>query len=1332
MEEKLFKSVIAVILSVSLLSTLVCTLNIQVLPAETNVAPVVSSSPQEHPHLNPHQTDKYRDHNYLPNVTEASTSGHYEGSSLTTGSKRGSEEIIIGVKTGCEASCERIRSIISSKDGEVKEAISKGGETFAVVADIPSEALASIKWELLNEGLAEYIEPNMKLRLSALPNDPDWHLNWGLTKIEADHAWDTTTGNTSIILAFVDTGVDWNHPDLADNIWNNTKEKIDGEDNDGNGFVDDIRGWDFVDTSDPVYSGEDGNERDNDPMDFHGHGTHCAGIAVAVGNNSIGTTGVTWNCKIMPVRAGYKGADGGGYLEFDDAAAAITYAADQGADIISCSWGEYYCSELIQNAVEHAYDVGVLLVASAGNEFTDEKLYPAAHPEVMAISATDDRDLRAIFSNFGDWIDLAAPGIDIYSTTYNDSYCFMDGTSMAAPFVAGAAALVWSNCPEMNHNLVRSHLRLTSDDLGGIGFDPYFGYGRVNAKEAVRLELQAHDLAVFEMCLTSIILVGKLVFADVAVLNAGFSEERDIDVRFLVNESLLGSETLAYLDSGQVGHVNFLWDTSKCAQAHYNLTVSIVPVDDENRTSNNSLTRTIFVRQPRILKIPQDFMTIQEGVDEALEGDTISVSPGTYHENVILYKDCLKLIGEDPSTTIIDGDYFGSRGDTLHVRGANQVEISNFTLRNSQRSPTREPPFSGLMIQYCKHVKVTNLITERNRGGIFLYCSYNVTLTQNDMRGNDFNFGLDGTEPSHFIHSIDVSNNVEGRPLCYLVNVSNRTVPPTAGCVTLINSTNIRLENLELAHSYAGIMCVTTSKVTISDSAFLSNYIGIYIKHCKSLTVKNANMTLNHRGIVVEYSEDTAIEDNFICGYNAAKEGIKLYYSTRCHVRSNTVQRNGVNLYVHYSSENTVTNNEVSSAWYSGISLRNAYNNILTENMLFRNIENLMGDGFALDIETSSSNSIYHNNFVNNTHDVLSRDSVNKFDKGYPRAGNYWDDYTWSDSYKGPFQNETGIDGIGDVPCVLDDNNTDMYPLMVPFGPLTRKGENIPVFAADTVHLIFENVTTEGFSTLDLTKAGPASPPSFKLVEHYYNITTTANYFGKITIRIVYNASRIRQEDCLQLTQWDEPRQQWMNITVQIDEQSDVIYGETDDLGLFAIFAPLVVDIAVDSLISHKTVIGKGCSSKINLIMMNEGESTECFNATIYSGGRIIGTLTNFVLAGGDLTNVIIDWNTTGFAKGNYTLAACIWPVPGETEIEDNNFTDGWIIVAMVGDVTSLEDPGLPDGKVDIRDAAAVSKLFGVNSPDPSYNANFDIVYDGKIDIKDVATVTMHYGEVDP
>jgi thermitase len=325
----------------------------------------------------------------------------------------------------------------------------------------------------------DYAEPNYILQAIVF-DDPGVDLNqWAPQRIGAQTAWETMAGDPNVVIAIVDTGVDYNHSELAPNLWTNPVEAagVTGEDDDGNGHIDDLHGWDYV-------------NNDSDPMDDMWHGTHVAGIAVADDNdNAAGLVGVCPDCSFMPVKV--LNASGTGTL--DMAASGITYAADKGAQVINLSLGGTTGSLALEDAVNYAWGAGALVVAGAGNNLTDTLFYPAAYANAFAVASTDAEDLRSCFSNYtfqDPFVDVAAPGEEIFSTAPQvnglDTYRTESGTSMATPHVSGLAGLLFAQDPGNRSNQdVRSLIEATADDLGQTGPDPFFGAGRISAAQAV-------------------------------------------------------------------------------------------------------------------------------------------------------------------------------------------------------------------------------------------------------------------------------------------------------------------------------------------------------------------------------------------------------------------------------------------------------------------------------------------------------------------------------------------------------------------------------------------------------------------------------------------------------------------------------------------------------------------------------------------------------------------------------------------------------------------------------------------------------------------------------
>lgn len=339
--------------------------------------------------------------------------------------------------------------------------------------------LISSKLSSLEE--IEWAEPKFVYTVDYIPNDPSYSAQYHLQKIKASDAWNISTGDTSIVIAIIDTGVDWDHPDLSANIWRNWSEIPDnGIDDDNNGFVDDIRGWDF--------GGLIGIP-DNDPMEDNPyHGTHVAGDASAVTDNSVGIASIGFKSKIMPVkttRDDYRSPNGPPYIVYGYEG--IKYAADNGAQIINCSWGGGGYSILGQEVINYATALGALVVAAAGNNNSSSPFYPASYKNVFSVAATDEGDMKTYFSNFGADVDVSAPGINIYSTWQNDTYRYGLGTSFAAPIASGLAALVKSVFPNYNPSQIAEQIRTNCDDINNFnpGFVNQLGKGRINAHKCL-------------------------------------------------------------------------------------------------------------------------------------------------------------------------------------------------------------------------------------------------------------------------------------------------------------------------------------------------------------------------------------------------------------------------------------------------------------------------------------------------------------------------------------------------------------------------------------------------------------------------------------------------------------------------------------------------------------------------------------------------------------------------------------------------------------------------------------------------------------------------------
>jgi subtilisin family serine protease len=326
------------------------------------------------------------------------------------------------------------------------------------------------------------------------PNDSLFASQWALQTIRAPEAWQITAGDPNILIAVIDTGADFKHPDLQTGIWINPAEDINHNgivetsdmnnlDDDGNGFVDDVCGWDFTDA--PSFpDGGDYRERDNDPTDENGHGTAVAGIIAATANNHLGIAGLAYGCRAMTLRAGTSQ----GLLEEDDVASAIVYAVMNGARVINMSFGDVVVSPMLRDVIRYAYNRGAVLVASAGNSATDAPHYPSGFAETISAGATNKNDQLAGFSNYGATIDVVAPGLEIWTTTLGGTYGLFSGTSASAPFVSALAGLLLSRYPDWSNEMVRAAMTNGAEDLGDPQWDRFYGAGRIDAAAALQIE----------------------------------------------------------------------------------------------------------------------------------------------------------------------------------------------------------------------------------------------------------------------------------------------------------------------------------------------------------------------------------------------------------------------------------------------------------------------------------------------------------------------------------------------------------------------------------------------------------------------------------------------------------------------------------------------------------------------------------------------------------------------------------------------------------------------------------------------------------------------------
>jgi thermitase len=413
------------------------------------------------------------------------------------------------------------------------------------VLSVPAAAVDRVQQALERTGLFTYVERDGIAHPTSTPNDPSFASQWHLNKIRASDAWDLTTGSLTTPIAIIDSGADPTHPDLSSKL---------------------LPGWSFL----------TGTSSTADTM---GHGTAVAGTVAAATNNGIGGSGVAWSNPVMPLVV----VDSTGSASYSNMASAITYAADHGARIVNMSLAGTSGSSTLQTAIDYAWNKGTVVFAAAGNYSTSSLYYPAACNNVVAVSSTSSSDTLSGFSNFGNWIDLAAPGESILTTSNGGGYGYWSGTSFASPIAAGVGALVLGIRPALSASALVSLLEQNADDLGTPGVDSSFGWGRVNAYNAVSAALAYAGDATPPSVSISNPLGGSVVSGTVLVSGTATDQVGVVRIELWVDGSL-GSSVAA-------SPFSFAWNTGSLANGSH--TVMIKAYDAAGNVGQSSASVSI-------------------------------------------------------------------------------------------------------------------------------------------------------------------------------------------------------------------------------------------------------------------------------------------------------------------------------------------------------------------------------------------------------------------------------------------------------------------------------------------------------------------------------------------------------------------------------------------------------------------------------------------------------------------------------------------------------------------------------------------------------------------
>lgn len=940
----------------------------------------------------------------------------------------------------------------------------------------------------------ENAEPNYIVEALKKPANPNFDQLWGMDNtgqtggtydadIDAPEAWNISTGSRRVIVAVIDTGVDYTHEDLAENMWTNSGEIPDnGIDDDHNGFVDDYYGWDFA------YD-------DNNPMDVYFHGTHVSGTIGGAGNNGKGVAGVSWDVSIMAVK--FIGDDGWGYTS--DAIEAINYATMMGADVMSNSWGGGEYSSALEAAIRAADEAGILFVAAAGNyaENTDDfPAYPAGYdvPNVLSVAATDHNDSIAYFSNFGNLtVDLGAPGVDILSSVPGNGYSSYSGTSMAVPHVSGAAALLKAFNPTLTHYEIKNILMNSVDSLPSLNGKTVTG-GRLNIHKAINIASRQVNLIKnpgFESGTSSWLFFpnGTEKFS---VVSPGYEgtkaarlalDKNGTNIQLYQTNVILepkGIYRLSFAANSTTGHdvmmrlyQHFSPYTDYGLTRTFNLgtnwetfTTEFTATNIVNAVNDGRLVFWLapFAESGDIYYI-DDVELVKIGVDNnppmvirntPIEGN----SPVTTQINVTFSEAMNKTSAQSAFSTspAITGNFSWNGNTMLYTPRSNLTYEAKFTVTIG----TGAKDLAGNSLQSSFRWQFgTGRVHNINKGT-------NYTTIQ---------AAIDDASPGNEIH-VDSGTYYEN------LNISKQLILRGENNLTAIIDGN----------GSGNVVEVKVNGVVIKGLRIQNGSNGIYVN--SSDNVISNNMIMNMHGVkgaddltdygvgggggpssgiyMSGYMNNTIsgnIFSNISGGMGGAGEyagsggpssGIYLSATTKNNIMDNMINNieggNGgkgadggsggsggtaTGVYLSDSNNNNVKTNSISNArggaggtpesldgLSSGIYVSNSTNNILSRNIASNN-------NYSLSLDSSSHNSIYDNIFTNNG-DVqfygsnvdtwnITRQSGTNIIGGRNLGGNFWANPSgtgFSQTCK-----DIDYDGICESPYVLDANNTDHLPL---------------------------------------------------------------------------------------------------------------------------------------------------------------------------------------------------------------------------------------------------------------------------------------------------------------
>jgi len=758
----------------------------------------------------------------------------------------------------------------------------------------------------------EYAEPNYIFKIQSMPDDPKILKMWNMKAINAPEAWSIETGSSNVVVAVIDTGVDVSHEDLSANLWINPSEICgDGVDNDGNGYVDDCHGINTVDGSTEV-------------RDDNGHGTHVSGIIGAVGDNGIGVAGVNWKVSIMVIKAFDSSGSGtlAGVLQGIDY---VLQMRKRGVNIIatSNSYVSSSYSRALEEAVEELMKAGILFVAAAGNAEMDldrVRVYPASYdvPAVISV-ASANRDLELSgFSNYGaHTVHIAAPGESILSTLPGDSYGYLSGTSMAAPHVAGLAALLKAYNRSFDWRGIKNLILAGGAELESLQ-DVVLSGRMVDAYGALTCDSSA--LLAVDKPAVSYSEPGKKLMLRVTSINC--SMPLQVDVRITDENNRVYRVPIK--DDGVypdrvAGDGVFTAFWAPPAEGLYRVVFDNGVLEKEVRILAAGRRTLVVTEGEECTDGDAIYRSIQDAVINAAPGDEIVVCPGVYEGPVKVDKALeIRAYPEKAEDVEIRAEARDGAALKIYSSGTN---ISGFRIYgegsgvsvvdSSHVKITENAIYGGVRVYSSSNVLITENRIENGEYGMLVSDSWVVNITENEISGavrgvviqrssdvtmrsnhiedNYVNFGVYGYSIGYFMHDIDISNDINDRPLLYLVNEKNMVIDAdtNAGFVGIVNSKNVSVIGLNITNNTYGVLVAYSDGVVLHNITSYRNEYGVYMFSSNSTTVRSSLIHSNYR------------------------DGIGVYYSSNVRIYSNSISKNVIGVHIAYSTGNTIAGNSV-------------------------------------------------------------------------------------------------------------------------------------------------------------------------------------------------------------------------------------------------------------------------------------------------------------------------------------------------------------------------------------------------------------------------------------